>query len=146
MEATGADGTKGRFNRERKMFAMNNHDKGSRLVYSTEFGTMCPECNHPKNDCVCRKKKKPVPGRVPPRDGIVRLMRETKGRKGKGVTLITGLPLDDTPLKQLAKSLKQKCGSGGSIKNGVIEIQGDHRTELEKELTRLGYKVKRAGG
>lgn len=73
-------------------------------------------------------------------------MRETKGRKGKGVTLITGVPLDDEGLKQLAKTLKQKCGSGGSIKDGVIEIQGDHRDVLEKELSGLGYKVKRAGG
>ena len=73
-------------------------------------------------------------------------MRETKGRKGKGVTLVTGIPLDEAGLKQLAKSLKQKCGSGGSVKNGVIEIQGDQRALLEKELGGLGYKVKRAGG
>ena len=117
-------------------------NKNSRLVYSTEFGTMCPECNHPKNECRCRKKLKTVPKG----DGIVRLMRETKGRKGKGVTLITGIPLSGEELKQLAKSLKQKCGSGGSIKNGVIEIQGDHRPLLEEELKKLGYTVKRAGG
>ena len=73
-------------------------------------------------------------------------MRETKGRKGKGVTLITGLPLNSEELKALSKKLKQKCGSGGSIKNGIIEIQGDHRDVLEKELCSLGYKVKRAGG
>jgi translation initiation factor 1 len=79
-------------------------------------------------------------------DGIVRLVRETKGRKGKGVTLITGLPLGSEELKNLAKTLKQKCGSGGSIKDGVIEIQGDHRDMLELELVSLGYKVKRAGG
>ncbi len=78
-------------------------------------------------------------------DGVVRLMRETKGRKGKGVTLINGLPLDAAALKKIAKSLKQKCGSGGSVKNGVVEIQGDHRDILEKELKILGYKVKRAG-
>ncbi len=79
-------------------------------------------------------------------DGIVRLMRETKGRKGKGVTLISGVPMDNEGLKKLTKSLKQKCGSGGSLKNGIIEIQGDHRDVLEKELGRLGYKVKRSGG
>ncbi len=73
-------------------------------------------------------------------------MRETKGRKGKGVTLITGIPLDQGELKKLSKTLKQKCASGGSLKDGVIEIQGDHRNLLEKELGRLGYKVKRAGG
>lgn len=73
-------------------------------------------------------------------------MRETKGRKGKGVTLISGIPLAGKELKKLAKSLKQKCGCGGSIKNGVIEIQGDHRDVLEKELLACGYKVKQAGG
>ncbi|MBN2808717.1 MAG: stress response translation initiation inhibitor YciH, partial [Deltaproteobacteria bacterium] len=71
---------------------------------------------------------------------------ETKGRKGKGVTLISGVPLDSEGLKDLAKRLKQKCGSGGSIKNGIIEIQGDHRDFLEQELTGQGYRVKRAGG
>ena len=117
-------------------------EANSRLVYSSEFGTICPKCRKPKNACVC-KKKKTVP---PPSDGIVRLMRETKGRKGKGVTLITGLPLAGDGLKQLAKSLKQTCGTGGSIKNGVVEIQGDHRDVLENELQKLGYTVKRAGG
>ena len=73
-------------------------------------------------------------------------MWETEGRKGKGITLITGVPLDNEELKKIAKSLKQKCGSGDGLKNGVIEIQGDHRNVLEKELGSLGYKVKRAGG
>lgn len=109
-------------------------------MYSTESGTMCPGCNKQKQQCVCKKQQ------TIPKDGIVRLMRETKGRKGKGVTLINGVPLAPTELKKLAKSLKQKCGSGGSIKNGVIEIQGDHRDTLEKELSVRGYKVKRAGG
>ncbi|MCD6429979.1 MAG: translation initiation factor Sui1 [Deltaproteobacteria bacterium] len=117
------------------------HNKGASLVYSTEFGKMCPDCNKPTAKCICQKKQA-----LPKNDGIVRLLRETKGRKGKGVTLITGLPLDNEDLKKLAKSLKQKCGSGGSLKNGVIEIQGDHRDVLEKELDGLGYKVKRAGG
>ncbi len=104
----------------------------SRLVYSTESGKISSD-----------KKNKQT---IPPNDGIVRLMRQTKGRKGKGVTLITGVALDNVALKKLAKSLKQKCGSGGSVKNGVIEIQGDHRDTLEQELGSLGYKVKRAGG
>ncbi len=116
-------------------------NKSAGLVYSTEFGGICPNCNKPIGKCVCRKKQS-----IPKDDGIVRLMRETKGRKGKGVTLITGVPLDDAGLKKLVKSLKQKCGSGGTLKNGVIEIQGDHRDVLEKELGGLGYKVKRAGG
>ncbi len=118
-----------------------DHNKVTGLVYSTEWGKMCPGCNKPDGKCICRTKQSPLKN-----DGIVRLMRETKGRKGKGVTLITGLPLDNEGLKKLAKSLKQKCGCGGSLKNGVIEIQGDHRSVLEKELGELGYKVKRAGG
>ena len=117
----------------------------SGLVYSTAFGRMCPECNKPVASCICVKKQ-PAVHLNPKNDGIVRLMRETKGRKGKGVTLITGLPLDTAELKKLSKTLKQKCGSGGSIKNGIIEIQGDHRDVLEKEIRSLGYKVKRAGG
>jgi translation initiation factor 1 len=120
---------------------MKKKKKGAGLVYSTEFGKMCPGCNNPAAKCVCRQKQS-----TPKSDGIVRLMRETKGRKGKGVILITGVPLDNEGLKKLAKSLKQKCGSGGSVKNGVIEIQGDHRDVLEKELGSLGYNVKRAGG
>lgn len=120
---------------------MKTQNKDADLVYSTEFGKMCPKCNKPTAKCICKKKQSP-----PKSDGIVRLMRETKGRKGKGVTLITGLPLDHGELKTVAKSLKQKCGSGGALKNGVIEIQGDHRDILEKELVHLGYKVKRAGG
>ena len=121
------------------------------LVYSTEFGKMCPNCSLPIQKCSCRKKSslpksdgaKPVGVKC---DGIVRLMRETKGRKGKGVTLIVGLPLENQELKQMATLLKQKCGSGGGLKNGIIEIQGDHRDLLEKQLGCLGYKVKRSGG
>lgn len=121
--------------------ARKSPHKGTGLVYSSEFGQMCPGCNQPTQKCICQKNPSPPKG-----DGIVRLMRETKGRKGKGVTLIGGLPLNEEGLKKLAKALKQKCGSGGSVKNGLIEIQGDHRDMLEKELTGLGYKVKRAGG
>jgi len=122
---------------------MAKRSRGSRsdLVYSTESGRMCPGCQKPAAECVCKKRQSSPSG-----DGIVRLMRETKGRKGKGVTLITGVPLEDAELKKLAKALKQRCGSGGSMKNGVIEIQGDHRDVLEKELSGLGYRVKRAGG
>ena len=118
-----------------------SQQNGTGLVYSSEFGQMCPGCNQPVGKCLCRQKSS-----LPKSDGIVRLMRETKGRKGKGVTLISGLPLDKEGLEKLAKTLKQKCGSGGSVKNGLIEIQGDHRERLEKELTGLGYRVKRAGG
>ena len=120
--------------------AKSFRNKGG-LVFSTLFGKMCPRCNNPKENCSCRKNVL-----LPEGDGIVRLMRETKGRKGKGVTLITGLLLEKDDLKKMAKTLKQKCGSGGSLKDWVIEIQGDHRDVLEKELGLLGYKVKRCGG
>jgi len=79
-------------------------------------------------------------------DGIVRVGRETKGRKGAGVTVITGIPAHPEGLKQIAKELKQKCGTGGTVKNGIIEIQGDHRDLLVKELSACGYTVKKAGG
>jgi len=79
-------------------------------------------------------------------DGVVRVSRETKGRKGKGVTLVTGAPLAGDALKDLAKKLKQRCGSGGTVKDGVIEIQGDHRDVVVAELSALGWTVKKAGG
>ena len=107
--------------------------KNSKLVYSTESGRVRADSN--------KEPSNPLP-----QDGIVRLMRQTKGRKGKGVTLINGLPLAAKELKNLAKVLKQKCGCGGAVKNGIIEIQGDHRDTLEQELVTRGYKVKRAGG
>jgi translation initiation factor 1 len=81
-----------------------------------------------------------------PGDGIVRVSRETKGRKGKGVTVITGVPLPPAELKALSRQLKQACGSGGTVKNGTIEIQGDHRDRLVAELKQRGFTVKRAGG
>ncbi|MEN8198800.1 MAG: translation initiation factor Sui1 [Thermodesulfobacteriota bacterium] len=121
---------------------MKKSKKSTSLVYSTESGRMCPGCNSPIDDCQCRKNQQAAVTA----DGVVRLMYQTKGRKGKGVTLISGVPLVGSELKKLAKSLKQKCGSGGSIKNGIIEIQGEHRDALEKELVRLDYRVKRAGG
>ena len=115
-------------------------DKDTALVYSTDRGRICPGCGHPVGQCCCSKKSQPQG------DGIVRISRETKGRKGSGVSLISGLQLDGAELKKLAKQLKQKCGSGGSIKNGVIEIQGDHRELLKAELEKQGHKVKLAGG
>jgi translation initiation factor 1 len=114
--------------------------KLSGLVYSTDSGRHCPECNQPIKECSC---KDPV---RPQGDGIVRLSRETKGRKGVGVTLITGVPLNDDELKELCKQLKKKCGAGGSVKDGVIEIQGDKRDLLLPELEKKGWKVKKSGG
>jgi len=89
-------------------------------------------------------KQKQAP--TPKNDGVVRVGRETKGRKGAGVTVITGIPANPEELKRIAKELKKKCGTGGTIKNGVVEIQGDQRDLLVAELQTHGYTVKRAGG
>ena len=90
---------------------------------------------------MCGAKKSTAPG-----DGVVRVGRETKGRKGKGVTLVTGVPLEGVELADLAKQLKNKCGAGGTVKNGVIEIQGDHRDRVVDELQGRGWAVKKSGG
>ena len=111
------------------------------LVYSTAHGQMCPRCGKPTIRCACRKTA-PQPGG----DGIVRVQRQRKGRRGKGVTLVTGVPLDAFELAALAKELKRRCGSGGTVKDGVIEIQGDHRNLLVEMLSGRGWVVKRAGG
>jgi translation initiation factor 1 len=111
------------------------------LVYSTESGRTCPDCQQPRNECQCSDREA-----IPGGDGIVRISRETKGRKGKGVTLIRGIPLAEKELKALAKKLKAKCGTGGTVKDCVIEIQGDQRDLLVTELSQQGYTVKRAGG
>ena len=112
------------------------------LVYSTEEGWVGSKNSKTRGKNTGKKKSAPLP----PSDGIVRVGRETKGRKGKGVTLIFGLPLQGEALKTLGKRLKQKCGTGGTIKDGIIEIQGDHRDLLIKELQSLGHTVKRSGG
>ena len=113
---------------------------GNAIVYSTEHGRMCPVCGKPVAKCLCHQKKEILKS-----DGIVRVGRETKGRKGKGVTVITGVPLDETGLRELGRQLKAKCGAGGTVKDGVIEIQGDHRDLLMAELQRRGWTVKRTG-
>ena len=117
----------------------------SRLVYSTESGRICPECQKPAPECTCKKK----PSKAQPvfrQDGIVRIRREVKGRKGKTVTVIFGFQPGQTDLNALAKQLKQQCGAGGSVKDGVITIQGDHRVTVLKLLEAQGHKVKLAGG
>jgi translation initiation factor 1 len=122
---------------------MNSTKKGgSGLVYSTELGRMCPLCRNPISACRCSKNKPSVPKS----DGIVRISRETKGRRGKGVTVITGVPLNSVELEKLGRQLKQRCGTGGTVKDGTIEIQGDHRDLLLGELEKLGWVVKKAGG
>jgi translation initiation factor 1 len=118
----------------------------NRIVYSTDQGRRCPECGRPVAECRCRRSKPAQPA-APAGDGIVRVGRETKGRKGKGVTVVRGLPLAGDELAALASRLKQRCGSGGTVDaGGVIEIQGDHRDLLVAELGRLGYTVRRSGG
>ncbi|MEZ7846930.1 MAG: translation initiation factor 1 [Polaromonas sp.] len=113
----------------------------SGLVYSTDSGRTCPDCRQAVAQCVC-KSAKPRPAT----DGVVRISRSAKGRGGKTVTLIQGLPLDDAALMQLGKQLKAACGSGGTVKDGVIEVQGDHRELLQRLLLDKGYSVKLSGG
>ena len=110
------------------------------LVYSTEKGKLCSKCGEADHSGACAKKQA-VLG-----DGKVRIRRETKGRKGAGVTLITGIPLAEEELKDLHKQLKQLCGVGGTVKDGVLELQGDQREKLLKALANKGWDVKVAGG
>ncbi len=111
---------------------MSRKNREGNLVWSSDGGRAETA---PQNDAT-----------TPKGDGVVRVSRQTKGRKGKGVTLITGVPLTGDELKNLAKQLKQKCGSGGTVKNGVIEIQGDHRDTVVAELSKQEWTVKKAGG
>ena len=112
------------------------------LVYSTDTGRVCPECRQPIAQCACKSNA----AMRPAGDGIVRVSLETQGRNGKGVTVVKGVPLDDAALVQLGKQLKAQCGSGGTVKDGVIEVQGDHRDAVIGALQKQGYTVKRAGG
>jgi translation initiation factor 1 len=116
--------------------------QNSRAVYSTDAGRLCPECGHPQAQCACQnRRKQQVKG-----DGVIRVHRETKGRAGKGVTLVKGLPLAEPELKAIATKMKQLCGTGGTVKDGVIEIQGDNRDKLLAWLLAQGYAAKLAGG
>lgn len=120
---------------------MKSRSGNGGLVYSTESGRMCPACRQPLAQCVCRHAK---PG--PAGDGVVRVSRETKGRGGKAVTLVRGLVLDPTALAAMGKQLRTACGSGGTVKDGVIEVQGDHCERVVELLKAQGHTVKRAGG
>ena len=119
--------------------------KDDNLVYSSEHGRMCHHCGLPTKRCQCRNnpRKREV---IREGDGVVRVRRETRGRKGKTVTTLTGILLPETEIKDLARELKRRCGGGGAVKDGVIEIQGDHRDVLVEELEKRDFKVKRAGG
>ena len=118
-----------------------------RLVYSTDGGRVntCPTCGQPYKLCRCDQSSMQ---RTDARknDGIVCVMRDRKHRGGKTVTMITGVPASDETITTLAQQLKKLCGSGGTVKDGVIEIQGDHCEKVQAKLSELGYKVKRAGG
>ncbi len=113
----------------------------SRLVYSTESGRTCPECRQPVKACQCRSRVTFTPS-----DGVVRVTLDTKGRKGKGVTVVKGLALESAALTQLGKQLRSACGAGGTTKDGVIEVQGDHCERLIETLRKQGYDARRAGG
>ena len=113
----------------------------SRIVYSTGVGSLCPNCRRPVRECVCPKG---APGK--PASAAVRVGRETQGRAGKGVTTVTGLPLSVADIEALAAKLKKRCGSGGTVRGGVIEIQGDHRDTIVAELIKMGWQAKRSGG
>ena len=118
-----------------------------RLVYSTDVGRRCPECARPMSDCRCRRSRPAVAApAVPPGQAKVRVGRETAGRKGKGVTVVTGLPLAGDALDELATRLKKRCGTGGTVRDGVVEILGDHRDTLLAELANLGCAPKCSGG
>lgn len=111
------------------------------VVYSTAHGRMCPTCRQPAANCACKKTQA-----LPPADGIVRVRLETKGRKGKGVTVVSGVSADPTELETIGKQLKQRCGSGGTVKEGAIEIQGDHVALVMAEFQKRGRTVKKSGG
>lgn len=119
---------------------MKSSDSNHRLVYSSATGRICPKCQKPHLSCICKKST------VAATDGIVRIRRESKGRGGKMVCVITGVPGSEEVVKALGAELKKRCGTGGTVKDGVIEIQGDHRELLMAELSVKGYKVKAAGG
>lgn len=112
------------------------------LVYSTDAGRMCPQCRQPQADCRCAALARQAPAG----DGVVRVSRETKGRGGKAVTTVRGLALDAAALAELGKRLRSACGAGGTAKDGVLEVQGDHVDRVVAWLKQAGHAAKRAGG
>jgi translation initiation factor 1 len=122
-----------------------------RLVYSSDGGRVanCPTCGLPYKQCRCNQSMGVGVGQTKKGDGIVRIMRDRKHRGGKSVTVITGIEAtgaSDEAITTLGQQLKKLCGSGGTVKDGIIEIQGDHCEKVQAKLTEMGYKVKRAGG
>ena len=121
------------------MASMRRSNSGG-LVYSTESGRMCPACRQAAGACVCAAPSSPVG------DGNVRVSRDSKGRGGKLVTVVRGVPLDAVALSLLGKELRAACGAGGTVKDGVVEIQGDHVTRILALLVAKGWKAKQSGG
>lgn len=122
---------------------MNSRRATDRVVYSSEHGRVCPACNQPERKCRCpRRTTREVPR---PHRGV-RVGRSSKGRKGKPVTTISGLLLGEAALRDLSRELKQLCGSGGTLREGVIEIQGEHRDTLVEALRERGIEAKKSGG
>lgn len=116
------------------------------LVYSTEAGRMCPACRQPLAQCACKALAKAAAAGVAAGDGVARVTREKQGRGGKTVTVVRGLALDAEALAALGKRLRSACGAGGTAKDGVLEVQGDHADKVLALLLAEGYKAKRAGG
>jgi translation initiation factor 1 len=121
----------------------SNQPSGGGLVYSTDAGRMCPACRQAIADCRCAAL---AAAQKPLGDGVVRVSRETAGRGGKAVTVVRGVPLQGDALVALGKRLRTFCGAGGTLKDGVLEVQGDHRDRLLEWLGKEGFSVKRAGG
>lgn len=115
----------------------------TRLVYSTDAGRICPDCRQPLAQCRCKALAAAV---RPAGDGIARVSRERQGRGGKTVTVVRGLPLADAELQALGKQLRAACGSGGTARDGTLEIQGDHRERVLALLQQQGLRAKAAGG
>lgn len=121
--------------------AMQKPEPGG-LVYSTEGGRMCPGCRQPVASCKCQAKSRNAGAT----DGTVRISREVKGRGGKAVTVVRGVPLDAAALVEFGKHLRAACGAGGTVKDGVIEVQGDHVERIMPLLKAKGWAAKRSGG
>ncbi len=113
-------------------------DRPAGLVYSTDVGRTCPGCRQALAACRCAAS----PLAPTSSDGVVRVGRETRGRGGKTVTLVRGLGLEPAALEALGKALRSACGAGGSVKEGVIEVQGDHRARVAECLSGRGWTVK----
>jgi translation initiation factor 1 len=111
------------------------------LVYSTDHGRICPGCRQPLAGCICKAARL-----TPAGDGVVRVSREKQGRGGKTVTVVRGLVLDAVALNETGKQLRAACGAGGTAKDGVIEVQGDHVERVMDWLIQAGHRVNRAGG